>query len=169
MKLKKIAATLTAAVMAFTAVATPLCDNIPPLERGLSASAYYSVKDSFYPVTLTGDGANDMINVAVAQAGRKDDDDGWYPSGEAWCADFVLDVPGSGLVAADFAHVMEQGHQRNGFIGIGHAVYILHPFPFQIGSQAVIDIDAVLRQPSGIAAVIAGAGRSRKEVRGLPL
>ena len=92
MKLKKIAAILTAAVMAFTAVATPLCDNIPTLERGLSASAYYSVKDSFYPVALTGDGANDMINVAVAQAGRKDDDIGWYPSGEAWCADFVLDV-----------------------------------------------------------------------------
>lgn len=92
MKLKRTAAALVAAVMAFTAVATPLGDNIPTLENALSASAYYSVKDSFYPVTLTGNGAEDMVNVAVAQAGRKDDDTGWYPSSEAWCADFVLDV-----------------------------------------------------------------------------
>ena len=33
-----------------------------------------------------------MVNVAVAQNGRKDDDAGWYPSSEAWCADFVMDV-----------------------------------------------------------------------------
>ena len=92
MKLKRTAAAVVAAVMAFTAVATPLGDNIPALEGAFSAGAYYSVKDSFYPVTLTGDGAVDMVNVAVAQAGRKDDDDGWYPSREAWCADFVLDV-----------------------------------------------------------------------------
>lgn len=93
MKLKRTAAAVVAAVMTFTAVATPLGDNIPALEGAFSAGAYYSVKDSFYPVTLTGDGAVDMVNVAVAQAGRKDDDDGWYPSREAWCADFVLDVP----------------------------------------------------------------------------
>ena len=92
MKLKRTAAAVVAAVMTFTAVATPLGDNIPALEEAFSAGAYYSVKDSFYPVTLTGDGAVDMVNVAVAQAGRKDDDDGWYPSREAWCADFVLDV-----------------------------------------------------------------------------
>ena len=92
MKLKRTAAAVVAAVMAFTAVATPLGDNIPALEGAFSAGAYYSVKDSFYPVALTGDGAVDMVNVAVAQAGRKDDDDGWYPSREAWCADFVLDV-----------------------------------------------------------------------------
>ncbi len=92
MKLKRTAAAVVAAVMAFTAVATPLGDNIPALEEAFSAGAYYSVKDSFYPVALTGDGAKDMVNVAVAQAGRKDDDDGWYPSREAWCADFVLDV-----------------------------------------------------------------------------
>ena len=92
MKLKRTAAAVVAAVMAFTAVATPLGDNIPALEGAFSAGAYYSVKDSFYPVTLTGDGAKDMVNVAVAQAGRKDDDDGWYPSREAWCADFVMDV-----------------------------------------------------------------------------
>ena len=92
MKLKRTLAAVVAAVMAFTAVATPLGDNIPALEGAFSAGAYYSVKDSFYPVTLTGDGAVDMVNVAVAQAGRKDDDDGWYPSREAWCADFVLDV-----------------------------------------------------------------------------
>ena len=92
MKLKRTAAAVVAAVMAFTAVATPLGDNIPALEGAFSAGAYYSVKDSFYPVTLTGDGAVDMVNVAVAQAGRKDDDDGWYPNREAWCADFVLDV-----------------------------------------------------------------------------
>ena len=92
MRFKRFTAGVVAAVMAVTAVATPLCDNIPTLERGLSASAYYSVKDSFYPVALTGDGAVDMVNVAVAQAGRKDDDDGWYPNREAWCADFVLDV-----------------------------------------------------------------------------
>ena len=92
MKLKRTAAAVVAAVMAFTAVATPLGDNIPALEGAFSAGAYYSVKDSFYPVTLTGDGAVDMVNVAVAQAGRKDDDDGWYPSREAWCADFVMDV-----------------------------------------------------------------------------
>ena len=92
MKLKRTAVAVVAAVMAFTAVATPLGDNIPALEEAFSAGAYYSVKDSFYPVTLTGDGAVDMVNVAVAQAGRKDDDDGWYPSREAWCADFVLDV-----------------------------------------------------------------------------
>ena len=92
MKLKRTAAAVVAAVMAFTAVATPLGDNIPALEGAFYAGAYYSVKDSFYPVTLTGDGAVDMVNVAVAQAGRKDDDDGWYPSREAWCADFVLDV-----------------------------------------------------------------------------
>ena len=92
MKLKRTAAAVVAAVMAFTAVATPLGDNIPALEGAFSAGAYYSVKDSFYPVTLTGDGAKDMVNVAVAQAGRKDDDDGWYPSSEAWCADFVMDV-----------------------------------------------------------------------------
>ena len=92
MKLKRTAAAVVAAVMTFTAVATPLGDNIPALEGAFSAGAYYSVKDSFYPVTLTGDGAVDMVNVAVAQAGRKDDDDGWYPSREAWCADFVLDV-----------------------------------------------------------------------------
>ena len=92
MKLKRTLAAVVAAVMTFTAVATPLGDNIPALEEAFSAGAYYSVKDSFYPVTLTGDGAVDMVNVAVAQAGRKDDDDGWYPSREAWCADFVLDV-----------------------------------------------------------------------------
>ena len=92
MKLKRTLAAVVAAVMTFTAVATPLGDNIPALEGAFSAGAYYSVKDSFYPVTLTGDGAVDMVNVAVAQAGRKDDDDGWYPSREAWCADFVLDV-----------------------------------------------------------------------------
>ena len=92
MKLKRTAAAVVAAVMAFTAVATPLGDNIPALEEAFSAGAYYSVKDNFYPVALTGDGAVDMVNVAVAQAGRKDDDDGWYPSREAWCADFVLDV-----------------------------------------------------------------------------
>ncbi len=92
MKLKRTAAAVVAAVMAFTAVATPLGDNIPALEGAFSAGAYYSVKDSFYPVTLTGDGAVDMVNVAVAQNGRKDDDTGWYPSSEAWCADFVLDV-----------------------------------------------------------------------------
>ena len=92
MKLKRTAAAVVAAVMTFTAVATPLGDNIPALEGAFSAGAYYSVKDSFYPVTLTGDGAVDMVNVAVAQAGRKDDDDGWDPSREAWCADFVLDV-----------------------------------------------------------------------------
>ena len=92
MKLKRTAAAVVAAVMAFTAVATPLGDNIPALEGAFSAGAYYSVKDSFYPVALTGDGAVDMVNVAVAQAGRKDDDDGWYPSSEAWCADFVMDV-----------------------------------------------------------------------------
>ena len=87
MKLKRTAAAVVAAVMAFTAVATPLGDNIPALEGAFSAGAYYSVKDSFYPVTLTGDGAKDMVNVAVAQNGRKDDDTGWYPSSEAWCAD----------------------------------------------------------------------------------
>ena len=76
MKLKRTAAAVVAAVMAFTAVATPLGDNIPALEGAFSAGAYYSVKDSFYPVALTGDGAVDMVNVAVAQAGRKDDDDG---------------------------------------------------------------------------------------------
>ena len=92
MKLKRTAAAVVAAVMAFTAVATPLGDNIPALEGAFSAGAYYSVKDNFYPVALTGDGAKDMVNVAVAQNGRKDDDDGWYPSREAWCADFVLDV-----------------------------------------------------------------------------
>ena len=92
MKLKRTAAAVVAAVMAFTAVATPLGDNIPALEEAFSAGAYYSVKDNFYPVTLTGDGAVDMVNVAVAQTGRKDDDDGWYPNREAWCADFVLDV-----------------------------------------------------------------------------
>ena len=92
MKLKRTAAAVVAAVMAFTAVATPLGDNIPALEGAFSAGAYYSVKDSFYPVTLTGDGAVDMVNVAVAQNGRKDDDAGWYPSSEAWCADFVMDV-----------------------------------------------------------------------------
>ena len=92
MKLKRTLAAVFAAVMAFTAVATPLGDNIPALEGAFSAGAYYSVKDSFYPVALTGDGAVDMVNVAVAQAGRKDDDDGWYPSSEAWCADFVMDV-----------------------------------------------------------------------------
>ena len=92
MKLKRTAAAVVAAVMAFTAVATPLGDNIPALEEAFSAGAYYSVKDSFYPVTLTGDGAVDMVNVAVAQNGRKDDDTGWYPSSEAWCADFVMDV-----------------------------------------------------------------------------
>ena len=92
MKLKRTAAAVVAAVMAFTAVATPLGDNIPALEGAFSAGAYYSVKDNFYPVALTGDGAVDMVNVAVAQAGRKDDDDGWYPSREAWCADFVMDV-----------------------------------------------------------------------------
>ena len=92
MKLKRTLAAVVAAVMAFTAVATPLGDNIPALEGAFSAGAYYSVKDSFYPVALTGDGAVDMVNVAVAQAGRKDDDDGWYPSSEAWCADFVMDV-----------------------------------------------------------------------------
>ena len=92
MKLKRTAAAVVAAVMAFTAVATPLGDNIPALEGAFSAGAYYSVKDSFYPVTLTGDGAKDMVNVAVAQNGRKDDDTGWYPSSEAWCADFVMDV-----------------------------------------------------------------------------
>ena len=92
MKLKRTAAAVVAAVMAFTAVATPLGDNIPALEEAFSAGAYYSVKDSFYPVTLTGDGAVDMVNVAVAQNGRKDDDAGWYPSSEAWCADFVMDV-----------------------------------------------------------------------------
>ena len=92
MKLKRTAAAVVAAVMAFTAVATPMGDNIPALEGAFSAGAYYSVKDSFYPVTLTGDGAVDMVNVAVAQNGRKDDDAGWYPSSEAWCADFVMDV-----------------------------------------------------------------------------
>ena len=92
MKLKRTAAAVVAAAMAFTAVATPLGDNIPALEEAFSAGAYYSVKDNFYPVTLTGDGAVDMVNVAVAQTGRKDDDDGWYPNREAWCADFVLDV-----------------------------------------------------------------------------
>ena len=92
MKLKRTAVAVVAAVMAFTAVATPLGDNIPALEGAFSAGAYYSVKDSFYPVTLTGDGAVDMVNVAVAQNGRKDDDAGWYPSSEAWCADFVMDV-----------------------------------------------------------------------------
>ena len=92
MKLKRTAAAVVAAVMAFTAVATPLGDNIPALEEAFSAGAYYSVKDSFYPVALTGDGAKDMVNVAVAQNGRKDDDTGWYPSSEAWCADFVMDV-----------------------------------------------------------------------------
>ena len=92
MKLKRTAAAVVAAVMAFTAVATPLGDNIPALEGAFSAGAYYSVKDNFYPVTLTGDGAVDMVNVAVAQNGRKDDDTGWYPSSEAWCADFVMDV-----------------------------------------------------------------------------
>ena len=92
MKLKRTAAAVVAAVMAFTAVATPLGDNIPALEEAFSAGAYYSVKDNFYPVALTGDGAVDMVNVAVAQAGRKDDDTGWYPSSEAWCADFVMDV-----------------------------------------------------------------------------
>ncbi len=92
MKLKRTLAAVVAAVMAFTAVATPLGDNIPALEGAFSAGAYYSVKDSFYPVALTGDGAVNMVNVAVAQAGRKDDDDGWYPSSEAWCADFVMDV-----------------------------------------------------------------------------
>ena len=92
MKLKRTLAAVVAAVMTFTAVATPLGDNIPALEEAFSAGAYYSVKDSFYPVTLTGDGAVDMVNVAVAQTGRKDDDDGWYPNREAWCADFVLDV-----------------------------------------------------------------------------
>ena len=92
MKLKRTAAAVVAAVMAFTAVATPLGDNIPALEGAFSAGAYYSVKDSFYPVALTGDGAVDMVNVAVAQNGRKDDDAGWYPSSEAWCADFVMDV-----------------------------------------------------------------------------
>ena len=92
MKLKRTAAAVVAAVMAFTAVATPLGDNIPALEEAFSAGAYYSVKDNFYPVTLTGDGAVDMVNVAVAQNGRKDDDTGWYPSSEAWCADFVMDV-----------------------------------------------------------------------------
>ena len=92
MKLKRTAAAVVAAVMAFTAVATPLGDNIPALEEAFSAGAYYSVKDSFYPVALTGDGAKDMVNVAVAQNGRKDDDIGWYPSSEAWCADFVMDV-----------------------------------------------------------------------------
>ena len=92
MKLKRTAAAVVAAVMAFTAVATPLGDNIPALEGAFYAGAYYSVKDSFYPVTLTGDGAVDMVNVAVAQNGRKDDDTGWYPSSEAWCADFVMDV-----------------------------------------------------------------------------
>ena len=92
MKLKRTAAAVVAAVMTFTAVATPLGDNIPALEGAFSAGAYYSVKDSFYPVTLTGDGAVDMVNVAVAQNGRKDDDTGWYPSSEAWCADFVMDV-----------------------------------------------------------------------------
>lgn len=76
MKLKRTAAAVVAAVMAFTAVATPLGDNIPALEEAFSAGAYYSVKDNFYPVALTGDGAVDMVNVAVAQAGRKDDDDG---------------------------------------------------------------------------------------------
>lgn len=85
MKLKRTAAAVVAAVMAFTAVATPLGDNIPALEEAFSAGAYYSVKDNFYPVTLTGDGAVDMVNVAVAQTGRKDDDDGWYPNREAWC------------------------------------------------------------------------------------
>lgn len=92
MKLKRTAAAVVAAVMAFTAVATPLGDNIPALEGAFSAGAYYSVKDNFYPVALTGDGAKDMVNVAVAQNGRKDDDTGWYPSSEAWCADFVMDV-----------------------------------------------------------------------------
>ena len=92
MKLKRTLTAVVAAVMAFTAVATPLGDNIPALEGAFSAGAYYSVKDSFYPVTLTGDGAVDMVNVAVAQNGRKDDDAGWYPSSEAWCADFVMDV-----------------------------------------------------------------------------
>ena len=92
MKLKRTAAAVVAAVMAFTAVATPLGDNIPALEEAFSAGAYYSVKDNFYPVALTGDGAVDMVNVAVAQNGRKDDDTGWYPSSEAWCADFVMDV-----------------------------------------------------------------------------
>ena len=86
MKLKRTAAAVV------TAVATPMGDNIPALEGAFSAGAYYSVKDSFYPVTLTGDGAVDMVNVAVAQNGRKDDDAGWYPSSEAWCADFVMDV-----------------------------------------------------------------------------
>lgn len=71
MKLKRTAAAVVAAVMAFTAVATPLGDNIPALEEAFSAGAYYSVKDNFYPVTLTGDGAVDMVNVAVDRRAEK--------------------------------------------------------------------------------------------------
>lgn len=47
MKLKRTAAAVVAAVMAFTAVATPLGDNIPALEGAFYAGAYYSVKIAF--------------------------------------------------------------------------------------------------------------------------
>ncbi len=63
----------------------------PELSYVENRKDYTSYAYNFNPVTLTGYGGTDMLNVALAQAGRKEGSADWYTSSEAWCAIFVLD------------------------------------------------------------------------------
>ena len=59
---------------------------------------------------------------------------------------------------------MEQGHQGNALLGILQAVQLLHPLPFQIGAQALVDVDAVLAQAAGVGPMEPGRGGGGEKV-----
>ena len=67
-----------------------------------------------------------------------------------------LHIPGGGFVTADLAHVVEQGHQGNGFRAVLQAIEVRDPLPGQVIGETVVNIQAVLAQAAGIGPMVPG-------------
>ena len=75
-----------------------------------------------------------------------------------------LDIAGAGLIAAGFAHIMEQRGDSDTLRTGLQTIELPNPLPLQIGRQAVVDVHAMVAQSPGIGPMVPGRGRSRKKV-----
>ena len=79
----------------------------------------------------------------------------------------VLDISEAGLVAADFAKVVEQGDDGDALLSVvlpGQAVELLNTGPGHVGPETVIYIQAVLAKSAGRGGVVTGAGRRLEKI-----
>ena len=78
--------------------------------------------------------------------------------------DLVLHVSGPRLIAPHLTEIMEQSGNGDALGGDLQPVELLDPFPGQVVLKTVVDVEAVVTQPSGIGPVVPGRGRAGKEI-----